>query len=164
MRKLGKILTWTMAFFFLPTLVGCGEGELEISSEDDMTMEYEQGSFDPACADLDMNGCVDVHDLNILLDTWGAEIACLQACGGCPDINSDGRVDGADLSYLLVAWGTGDSCDAVDADVGATGDDAPSFSAETESTDDASLSDEADGDAGKDTGKNPSFSASKGKG
>ncbi|MDP7039818.1 MAG: hypothetical protein QGI45_11710 [Myxococcota bacterium] len=158
MTKLGKILTWSMAFFFLPGLVGCGEGELEFSGKN-MSMEHEQGRFDPACADLNVDGCVDVNDLNILIDAWGAEIACLQACGGCPDINTDGLVGGADLSLLLVAWGYGESCgdDNADSDADISDGDVQADGPTT----DAGASDNNSDDKPKGNKSKPSTSAAK---
>jgi hypothetical protein len=51
------------------------------------------------CPDLNGDGDVDVLDLLILLDAWGA-------CPGCAaDLNGDGDVDVLDLLLLLDAWG-----------------------------------------------------------
>ena len=182
MRKLGKILTWTMAFFFLPTLVGCGDAELGISSEDDMTMEYEQGrsdktrgldtsaeeegeegdAIDPACADFDLDGRVDQDDLNTLIAVWG-DLVCVQACP-CPDLNGSGAVDGADVGLFLGAWGYGDPSGETGSDVGGAGDDVASVGADNY----ASLSDGSgkDDDDEAEDGKQPkpSFSTSKYKG
>jgi hypothetical protein len=55
-----------------------------------------------APADLNCDGVVDVLDLLILLDAWGA---CMN-CGDCPaDLNGDCEVDVLDLLHLLDAWG-----------------------------------------------------------
>jgi hypothetical protein len=53
-------------------------------------------------ADLNGDGVVDVLDLLILLDAWGA---CAD-CGDCPaDLNDDCSVDVLDLLFLLDNWG-----------------------------------------------------------
>ncbi len=52
--------------------------------------------------DLNGDGVVDVFDLLILLDAWGA---CPRE-GSCPaDLNDDGAVDVFDLLILLDSWG-----------------------------------------------------------
>jgi len=132
MRTITNFFRWALGLVMLLGLIACGSGELSFS-EESMMSDYEQGrsdkdpdldtssdeAFDPACADLNGDGCVDVNDLNVLFDAWGVEISCFQACGGCPDINTDGIVGGADLSLLLVAWGYGESDDTAgnDADI-----------------------------------------------
>jgi hypothetical protein len=53
-------------------------------------------------ADLNGDGIVDVLDLLILLDSWGA----CNDCDGCPaDFNGDCSVDVLDLLFLLDNWG-----------------------------------------------------------
>jgi hypothetical protein len=120
MRTITRFFRWALGLVMLLGIIACGSGELDFS-EESMMSDYEQGRsdkdpdlgtrFDPACADLNVDGCVDVNDLNALFGAWGTEIACIQACG-CPDINADGRVDGPDLSLLLAAWGYGESCNS----------------------------------------------------
>jgi hypothetical protein len=64
-------------------------------------------------ADLNCDGTVDVLDLLILLDNWGAcppvERGATGKCGdvgGCPaDLNGDCAVDVLDLLILLDNWG-----------------------------------------------------------
>jgi hypothetical protein len=50
------------------------------------------------CADLNLDGGVNQHDLDILLGNWGH--------AGLGDINNDGIVGPADLSALLSNWGS----------------------------------------------------------
>jgi predicted outer membrane repeat protein len=53
-------------------------------------------------ADLNGDGVVDVLDLLILLDAWGA----CKDCGDCPaDFNGDCAVDVLDLLFLFDNWG-----------------------------------------------------------
>ena len=57
--------------------------------------------FDPATADLDGNGAVDVADFGILLAAWGP---C--PCDDCPaDFDGDGRTGVNDFLLLLASWG-----------------------------------------------------------
>ena len=60
-------------------------------------------SSDAIVGDLDGNGVVDVFDLLILLDSWGA----CRAGSLCPaDLNDDGTVDVFDMLILLENWGS----------------------------------------------------------
>ena len=53
----------------------------------------------PWLVDLDANGVVDRHDLDLLRDNWGA-------CENCPsDLDADGVVGSGDLLILLANWG-----------------------------------------------------------
>ena len=57
----------------------------------------------PIAADLNGDGAVNVFDLFMLLEAWGAcDQPCLPACSG--DINADCAVDVFDLFEMLSAW------------------------------------------------------------
>ena len=52
--------------------------------------------------DINEDGAVDVNDLLVLLEQFGA-------AGGQADVNGDGVVDVNDVLILIAAWG-GDGC------------------------------------------------------
>jgi hypothetical protein len=62
--------------------------------------ELEGGSLggQSFCTDLNLDGGVNQHDLNIMLGNWGH--------AGVGDVNNDGIVGPADLSVLLSNWGS----------------------------------------------------------
>jgi hypothetical protein len=87
-----------------------------IDSSDLVEVSYDAGTvvvtYLGACvfADLNCDGVVDVLDLLILLDNWGAcppvERGANGKCGDCPaDLNGDCSVDVLDLLILLDNWG-----------------------------------------------------------
>lgn len=57
----------------------------------------------PAClGDLDNDGAIDVNDLVLVLDQWGA---CPNVDDCTADFNASGFVDVSDLLFLLALWG-----------------------------------------------------------
>ena len=83
----------------IPDVVGDGSWELIAGGRNGQLTCFSGGLdavvFDPA--DINEDGVVNISDLEIVIDQWGA-------FDSPADINSDGIVDGFDLGLVLTGW------------------------------------------------------------